>query len=400
MSHNILIGVDEAGYGPNLGPLVISGSVWRLGPTPPIDGTHLNRSCSLSKEETTDWFVDGWTRELIAKGVFSDLQKEVDNEKAVLLVGDSKRVYKSGDSLERLGRTVLTVYHYLGKKLARKTKEQSTDYRLSDFQWTGREAEKNGQFRLFRDWENDFQQPVPVLGWCQSMKPDQPAHSRAGERHTSNKSGQRNDRGLANQKMSLTDTLPEMLASALNRANADILDLRSSVIYPEQFNDSVDRFGSKGTAHAHFVLNLIRCLLDRLPDCPDDCPEKVWVICDKLGARNRYSGLLFEIFGETLLETVLEGAKQSEYRFIYGKRPITLRFQVKGDSLFPVALSSLASKFLRELAMQRWNEFWQAVIPHLTATAGYPEDARRFLADIATVQQNLGIPMSQFWRKK
>lgn len=363
MSHNMLIGVDEAGYGPNLGPLVISGSVWRLGPTPPIDATLLKRFAGQSvQEETTDSFVEHWTRELIAKGVFSDLPKEVDNKKSVLLIGDSKRLYKSGDSLERLARTVLTVYHYLGTKLARKTNAPSTDCRFTDFQWSRNELKKDGQFRLFRDWENDFRQPVPVL--------------------------------------SLSDTLPAILASALERANADILDLRSSVIYPEQFNDSVAQLGSKGTAHAHFVLNLIRCLLDQLPDFPDDCPEKVWVICDKLGARNRYSGLLFEIFGETLLETVVEGAKQSEYRFVYRKRPITLRFQVKGDSLFPVALSSLASKFLRELAMQRWNAYWQTLIPDLPPTAGYPEDARRFLADIAAVQQNLGIPMSQFWRKK
>ncbi len=57
-SRGLIIGMDEAGYGPNLGPLVISATAWRVpgapqatdlwrefadvvGPTPPVAGSHL-----------------------------------------------------------------------------------------------------------------------------------------------------------------------------------------------------------------------------------------------------------------------------------------------------------------------------------------------------------------------
>ncbi len=58
----------------------------------------------------------------------------------------------------------------------------------------------------------------------------------------------------------------------------------------------------------------------------------------------------------------------------------------------PSALASMTSKYVRELAMQAFNEFWVSRVPGLQPTAGYPADAKRFHAQIRHVQQQLGIP--------
>ena len=43
------------------------------------------------------------------------------------------------------------------------------------------------------------------------------------------------------------------------------------------------------------------------------------------------------------------------------------------------------------VAMQALNAFWRRRVPGLQRTAGYPADARRFKADIASAQAALGI---------
>jgi hypothetical protein len=60
----------------------------------------------------------------------------------------------------------------------------------------------------------------------------------------------------------------------------------------------------------------------------------------------------------------------------------------------------MASKYLRELAMGAFNEFWRRRVAGLRPTAGYPQDARRFKADIAGALASLGIDDRQLWRAR
>jgi len=50
--------------------------------------------------------------------------------------------------------------------------------------------------------------------------------------------------------------------------------------------------------------------------------------------------------------------------------------------------------------MQAMNAFWCGRIYGLRPTAGYPVDARRFKASIATVQAELGIDDAVLWRER
>ena len=57
----------------------------------------------------------------------------------------------------------------------------------------------------------------------------------------------------------------------------------------------------------------------------------------------------------------------------------------------PVALASMASKYIRELLMARFNAYWTAAVPGLAPTAGYFRDGRRFWAQVEPELARLGL---------
>src|SRR5690606_5630373 len=112
--------------------------------------------------------------------------------------------------------------------------------------------------------------------------------------------------------------------------------------------------------------------------------------CDKHGGRNRYAGLLQHFFPELLVETRRESRALSIYRWGPPECRTEARFAAGGESFLPSALASMTSKYLRELAMAAFNDFWRRHIPDLRPTAGYPTDAHRFRKEIAAVQVQVG----------
>ena len=88
----ILVGIDEAGYGPILGPLVVSSSIFSV--------PHNLLASDL------------W--QILSKSV-SDRRKRLAGR---LLVTDSKKAYSRASGIRHLERTVLTVLKCLGKEPA------------------------------------------------------------------------------------------------------------------------------------------------------------------------------------------------------------------------------------------------------------------------------------------
>src|SRR5947207_1700154 len=76
-----VLGTDEAGYGPSLGPLCIAASAWQLPDDAPSDGLY----------------------DRLAQIVCNQAKDRGDK----LAIADSKCLYKSGDTLELLERGVL-----------------------------------------------------------------------------------------------------------------------------------------------------------------------------------------------------------------------------------------------------------------------------------------------------
>ena len=105
-------------------------------------------------------------------------------------------------------------------------------------------------------------------------------------------------------------------------------------------------------------------------------------------------------FSEWLVEVCDEGRQRSVYRFGPPDRRVEFCFRTKAESCLPAALASMASKYLRELAMRAFNDFWRGRVPGLLPTAGYPQDAKRFRVDIAETQRKLHISDRVLWRMR
>jgi hypothetical protein len=183
-------------------------------------------------------------------------------------------------------------------------------------------------------------------------------------------------------------------AATLAAAEVRLTGLRSRVVFPAEFNARVSACGSKGTALSLWTLELVRDLLAPLDD------PAILVQCDKHGGRNRYEALLQHVFGASWVDVREESRAQSVYRWGPPEKRVEARFAAKGERFLPAALASMTSKYVRELAMHAFNEFWRSRIPGLQPTAGYPADAKRFHADIRDVQQQLGIPDAVLWRER
>lgn len=94
--------------------------------------------------------------------------------------------------------------------------------------------------------------------------------------------------------------------------------------------------------------------------------------------RRRLPGADIRVIEESAERSVYEArADGSE-----APRRMRIQFQVECERThLPVALASMTAKLARELMMRRFNAYWSARIAELKPTAGYATDARRWLRD-------------------
>jgi len=318
-----LIGTDEAGYGPNLGPLVISATVWQA----PDD-------C-----RDADWYA------LLADVVSREGHPH--RRPSQVPIADSKSLYKPGGSLRNLECGVLTALRAIGR--------QPGHWRAA---WTTLSPQNSEA--LDRDpWYRDFELALP----------------------------------LAHHQDSL-DRLAETFFQGLQRVGVRLLTMRSVAVSPERFNGWLDRLRNKATVLSTLTLELIKTVL------PPPDGQAVLVVCDKHGGRQRYADLLQATFPDYLVEIFAESAVRSIYRWGPASGRVEFRFLEKAERFLPVALASMMSKYLRELAMLAWNAFWQKHVPGLRPTAGYPVDAVRFKKEIEACQRQLEISDRRVWRNR
>jgi hypothetical protein len=97
---------------------------------------------------------------------------------------------------------------------------------------------------------------------------------------------------------------------------------------------------------------------------------------------------------------VYESHAESHYEWGSGDDQMRVTFRMEGERFLPTALASMTAKYLRELSMRAFNEFWCARVPGLRPTAGYPRDAPRFKQAISAVQCQLGVDDHVLWRNR
>lgn len=310
------IGMDEAGYGPNLGPLVITATSWEM--------PHDPRACDA-------W---GLLDDVVSQNGSGDGQR--------LHIADSKEVYSTTKGLKSLETSV----HCL-LRLA--------DIDTSSFKTLWRELavyfpEEQQQEPWFVD-----DTPLPIVACPNDIS-----------------------------------RLSDRLATCMKSAGIGRPKIQSDVVLTDRFNTLNNQHNSKGVTLSTLSLSLLRTLWEPTLSSP------TLIVADKHGGRNRYDGLLAEVLDGEMIFRVEEGRQRSTYRV--GETEI--RFQMKAEAHFPVAVASLVSKYIREVAMHSFNRFWQSHLPNLKPTQGYPVDARRFKADIADKQVKLAIPDQILWRER
>ncbi|MDM8006309.1 MAG: hypothetical protein QUV05_09220 [Phycisphaerae bacterium] len=122
-------------------------------------------------------------------------------------------------------------------------------------------------------------------------------------------------------------------------------------------------------------------LIQRVAESVGPRPLGVWV--DRQGGRVGYRRPLMTAFEDAQLEVLEESTDRSGYRLNRRPAPLVVRFVKEGESHhLAIALASMMSKYVRELFMICFNQYWCSQVTGLRPTAGYYEDGQRFLADI------------------
>ncbi|MFW5444558.1 MAG: hypothetical protein ACKE51_09675 [Methylococcaceae bacterium] len=102
---------------------------------------------------------------------------------------------------------------------------------------------------------------------------------------------------------------------------------------------------------------------------------------DRQGGRCFYYDWLIEVYPQKPLMIRKEEKDLSVYAM--GNDGESIQFPVKADATYlEVALASMVAKYTRECLMHCFNDYWQKKIPDLRRTAGYPQDAKRFLKNL------------------
>lgn len=300
----ILAGIDEAGYGPMLGPLCVGLAGFRVS-EPEID-----------------------LRAALA-GAVCDAPGDRAGRVAI---ADSKAIHgvpgSRGGGLVGLGRGVSAAGHAAGVAIA-----------STDLEWFAGVGVSGNGIGDGPRWYAGDALPVPWSG----------ASAVVGG---------------------------SMLGRAALRCGVTVLPPRLAVVYERAFNDIIARSGNKGAT----TLHAIGALLPELRAWSGGCAVRL--VCDRLGGRKRYAGVLSELLGVEV-GVIAEDDAASVYAASVDGGAWEISFRVSGESAWlPTALASMTAKLARELSMARFNRWWGVLRPEVKPTAGYVTDARRWLAEM------------------
>lgn len=107
-------------------------------------------------------------------------------------------------------------------------------------------------------------------------------------------------------------------------------------------------------------------------------------VIDRLGGRKFYRDVLQDALPQTLVLVDHESDRASTYLIpAEGHAGHRISFHVGGESVSPLtAIASCVAKYARELHMRLLNQHWCGRLPWLKPTAGYPQDAKRWLHQV------------------
>jgi hypothetical protein len=320
------MGIDEAGYGPTLGPFCHGMSLFR------VDAAARNN--------------DLWAR-------LAPTIARYPAPAGALAVDDSKRVHAASNGEEQLAAAV--------RAFASAAQPQHAARALAEALLTHDELQ---------DWARE---PWGAL---------QPEETQPGVWGSADPAS----RDAAGR-----------VATALRAAACECVGVHGALLSARAFNAALDE---PGTNKADLNFARVRGLLARALHALRP-GEDAFVVIDRLGGRKFYAEGLRPLSPDFQVWIECEEKERSAYRFAHaGGGTVRVQFRVGGEATFlPVALASMAAKWLRELGMRRFNAHFTALQPGLRPTAGYAVDARRFLKETAQLRAARGIPDSTLIRR-
>lgn len=316
----LLVGIDEAGYGPLLGPLVVSSVTFELPDT----------DCDL-------WSLlqDACTRNV----------RQRDRR---LVVADSKKVYRGGAGFSVLERTVLVTLALLGKRVAN---------------WSD----------LLDQVAPQVQSSLPEYQWYADQNVVLPLSQGVGDIPTR------------------TNALKRACASC----GVTLVDVCCKPMLEREYNHMVSSTRNKAVVLLGLVMKLVDRALKKRPG------DQITIMVDRLGGRTHYRDALMTAFPDYDLEIKAETDSRSAYRLASTMHLCDIEFVTSGDDKkFPIALASMFSKYLRELFMHAFNSYWSGKLDGVKPTAGYYNDAQRWLTDAQPTISRLGIARDMLVRSR
>ena len=318
----IVAGIDEAGFGPLLGPLVVTGVAFRV----PDSQAHRCLWDTLSETCT----------------------RPPDRDSRRLAVADSKQLFRGRADFSALERPALVMLAVAGQRPRN---------------WRA----------LLEALAPDATAPLDRYPWYAGRNLDLPLSGGVGDIGTRANAVRRN---MVEERVELVGVFAEP-------------------ILEEQFNHLISKTGNKAVAMLGTALRVI----DRVLRCAPD--PRVRLCVDRLGGRVHYREALQTAFPQFELQILEECPERSAYRLANSSRVCRIEFVAGGeDRHFAIALASVFSKYLRELYMHVFNDYWSGQVTSLRPTAGYYTDARRWLNDAGAELDRRGIDRATLVRQR
>ena len=335
----LVLGVDEAGYGPNLGPLVVAVSAWAVDSRLEVlDGL---------EPFAPEFKAASWTP-----------------RSAFVPFGDSKKIYQSGKGLAGLNFAL----------------------RFFESIFEGKPSEKRPWFELSRLAQEDLSR-VESHPWYRCKNPAK-GLGRANQVDWNSEASCRFAREkLLKLGVRLIGFRLRVLDEAYFNECVDRLGNKSDVLGHISLELAWKVLGECMDFHSFKGIE-IYC------DRQGGRKKYAGLLSQTYERSHRESQVPF-------CSVVGESPKTSLYSMRHAGIATSIRFQVHGDSLFPPAAASMVAKWARESLMERFNGYWREVVgPGLKPTAGYAVDAARFARDIEPWITKLAIEKNQWWRRK
>ena len=153
--------------------------------------------------------------------------------------------------------------------------------------------------------------------------------------------------------------------------------LSGALVQPRAYNAYLRaRTGNKADLEWHSI--------GRLLGKAHDSAHPQQTVVDRLGGRKFYRDVLQAVFPDTLVLVTDEAPAASRYLIPSAQHSgHAIGFYVGGEGISPLtAIASCVAKYARELHMLLLNQYWCGRMSWLKPTAGYPEDAKRWLYQV------------------